>query len=67
MASISVYSHTIEVGGERQPAEHKRTADAIDRLAYRGAAIIPGTEEVVDSSLIDGQGRYLPPQGTPHA
>ena len=64
---VSVHAHTIVVGGERRIAKHKRTAEAIERLSYRGAKIIPETEEAVDASLIDGEGRYLPSQESVNA
>jgi hypothetical protein len=59
---VKVYSHYVEVGGERSLAPHKRTVEAIERLAHRGSHPIPETEEEVDASLVDGEGRYMPAQ-----
>jgi hypothetical protein len=61
---VKVYAHTIEVGGRKHYAVHKRTAEAIERLAYRDATIILGTEEEVDPSSLDGEGRFMPPGQT---
>jgi hypothetical protein len=57
---VKVYAHTISQGGISSNAPHKRTPEAIERLGYRGAEIIAGTEEDVDAGSIDGEGRYIP-------
>ena len=64
---VKVYAHTISQGGASSNAPHKRTIEAIERLRYRNAEIIAGTEEDVDAAAVDGEGRYIPKHGGTNA
>jgi hypothetical protein len=56
---VKVYAHDIWDGAQNVRAPHKKTVEAIKRLGDDVKPIL-NTEENVDSSMIDGQGRYIP-------
>jgi hypothetical protein len=55
--SVKVCGYKIWVDGEYAVSSYKATAEAT--AMFRGVPI-PGTEETVDETLIDAQGKYKP-------